>query len=106
MLASEAGAVFVLGRRTLAAVGQGGYLDGCLAPWRRYALKAARQANTLHNLAADAIGRGFQKDDRLQALDILVGADYLQLPAGTALLAIEGSQCTSRAPASRRRSAA
>ena len=103
MLAGKTGAVFVLGCRALAAVGQGGHLDGYLAPWRRYALKAAWQANALHNLAADAIGRGFQKDDRLQALDILVGADYLQLPAGTAFLA---SQCTSRAPASRRRSAA
>ena len=41
MLASEAGAVFVLGRRTLTTVGQGRHLDGHLAPWRCYALKAA-----------------------------------------------------------------
>ena len=58
-------------------VGQGGHLDGHLAPWRRYALKAAWQANALHNLATDTIGRGFQKDDRLQTLDILVSTDYL-----------------------------
>ena len=41
VLTGKTGAVFVLGRRALTAVGQGGYLDGHLAPWRRYALKAA-----------------------------------------------------------------
>ena len=77
MLASETGAVLVLGRCTLAAVGQGGHFNGHLAPWRRYALKAAWQANALHDLATNAVGRGFQKDNRLQALDILVSTDYL-----------------------------
>ena len=72
MFAGKTGAVFVLGRRALAAVGQGGHLDGYLAPRRRHLLKAAWQANTLHDLATNAVGRGFQKDNRLQAVDILV----------------------------------
>ena len=41
-------------------------------------LKAAWQANALHDLATNAVGRGFQKDNRLQALDILVSS---RLPA-------------------------
>lgn len=61
VLTGKTGAILVLGRRTLTAVGQGGYFDGNLAPRRRYALKAAWQANALHDLAADGIGRGFQK---------------------------------------------
>lgn len=86
MLASETGAVLVLGRCTLAAVGQGGHFNGHLAPRRRYLLESAWQANAFHHLATNAVGRGLQKDNRLQALDILVGADYLQLPAGAAFL--------------------
>ena len=90
VLAGKTGAVLVLGRRALAAVGQGGYFDGHLTPRRHHLLKATRQADALHNLTANAIGRGFQKDNRLQTLDILVRANYLQLPAGTALFAVEG----------------
>ena len=62
MLASKTGAVFVLGSRALAAVGQGRHLNGYLAPRRRHLLKTTRQTDALHNLAADAVGRGFQKD--------------------------------------------
>ena len=89
MFAGETGAVLVLGRRTLTAVGQGGHLDGYLAPRRRHLLKTTWQANTLHDLATNAVGRGFQKDNRLQAFDILMRADHLQLPAGAAFFAVE-----------------
>lgn len=59
-------------------------------------------------LAADAVGRGFRKDNRLQALDILVRAQITRVAANRGPLAVEGSQCTFRGArrASRRRSAA
>ena len=72
MLAGKTGTVLVLGRRTLTAVGQGGYFDGHLAPRRRHLLKTTRQADAFHNLAPNTVGRGFQKDNRLQAFDILM----------------------------------
>ena len=90
MLAGETGTVLVLGRRALAAVGQGRHLYGHLAPRRRHLLKATRQADALHDLATNAIGRGFQKDNRLQAVNILAGANHLQLPAGATFFAVEG----------------
>ena len=77
MFAGKTGAILVLGRGAFAAVGQGRHLNGYLAPRRCHLLKAARQANALHDLATNAVGRGFQKDNRLQALDILVSTDYL-----------------------------
>ena len=90
MFAGKTGAILVLGSRALAAVWQGRHLNGHLAPRRRYLLKTTRQANAFHHLATNGVGRGFQKDNRLQAFDILMRADHLQLPAGAAFFAVEG----------------
>lgn len=77
VLAGETGAVLVLGRCTLAAVGRVATLtDTSPHSVVTRSKRRGRQTRSM-SLATNAVGRGFQKDNRLQALDILVSTDYL-----------------------------